>query len=223
MHEYAKLLGAPPGYVGHGDEGLLARETGPRTILFDEIEKSDRRVHDLLLQAMDEGFVTDAKGRRLPFGETILILTSNVGAEEAQALRNRIGFRRSPPDSRELREEFGRAIKAKFRPEFVNRITEVVFFNPIGMDECERIAAILLEEARKHAANVPIKLNFSKAVPRFLAERSWRPECGAREVRRTVETEVEGRLSEMLVEGLLSEGDRVSIRVKRDRLSFHRN
>ncbi len=225
-HEYAKLIGAPPGYIGHDQGGLLseaARQPGPFTLLFDEIEKTDPKVHNLLLQIMDEGFVTDNKGSRIPFGDAILVLTSNVGAEEAEALRHRIGFGSPRSDRAALAEEFLRAIKASFRPEFLNRLTEVVFFNPIGLPECERIAEIFLGEVQKHAAHVPLTVRFERGVPRYLAEKSYRPEYGAREVRRTVEREVEGVLSDMLISGSLSEGDSVTVRVRRDRLDFHRN
>jgi ATP-dependent Clp protease ATP-binding subunit ClpC len=225
-HEYAKLIGAPPGYIGHDHPGVLAevgRRPGPITILFDEVEKSDVKVHNLLLQVMDEGFLTDNKGARLDFGNTVIIFTSNVGSEEAEQLRHRIGFRKPGAAREERVEEFARALKSTFRPEFVNRLTDVVFFNPIGLDECERIAEIFLEEARQHAANVPLAIRFEKGVPRFLAEKSFRPEYGARELRRTVEREVEGALSDLLVDGHVRRGDRVTVRVSRDRLRFHRN
>jgi ATP-dependent Clp protease ATP-binding subunit ClpC len=225
-HEYAKLIGAPPGYIGHDHPGVLSevgRRPGPITILFDEIEKTDPKVHNLLLQVMDEGFLCDNKGARLSFGNTVIIFTSNVGTEEAEQLRHRIGFRKEEAGRSELLEEFARALKANFKPEFVNRLSEVVFFNPIGLDECEKIAEIFLEEARRHAAAVPITVRYEKDVPRFLAEKSFKPEYGARELRRTVETDVEGALSDLLVDGRLHEGDRVTVKVSRDRLRFHRN
>jgi ATP-dependent Clp protease ATP-binding subunit ClpA len=225
-HEYAKLIGAPPGYIGHDQAGVLAdlaQGGGPRTVLFDEVEKSDAKVHNLLLQAMDEGFVTDNKGRRIPFGEAIVILTSNVGAEEAEALRHRIGFGSPQVDREALLEEFLGAVKANFRPEFVNRVSEVVFFKPIGLDECERIAEIFLAEIQRHAAGVPITLRYAKEVPRFLAEKGFNSDYGARELRRVVEREVEGTLSEMLIEGAVREGDTVLLKVSDDRLHFLRN
>jgi ATP-dependent Clp protease ATP-binding subunit ClpC len=225
-HEYAKLIGAPPGYIGHDQRGVLAeagRTDGPITVLFDEIEKSDPKVHNLLLQVMDEGFITDNKGARINFGNAILIFTSNVGTEEAEALRHRIGFGDHAPERAEVVEEFSRALKSNFRPEFVNRLTDVVFFNPIGLPECERIAEIFLEKVREHAAGVPLRLQFDKPVPRWLAEKSFRPEYGARELRRTVETEVEGALSDLLIDGRVSMGDSVTVKVSRDRLHFQRN
>jgi ATP-dependent Clp protease ATP-binding subunit ClpC len=225
-HEYAKLIGAPPGYIGHDQPGVLSevvRQQGTITLLFDEIEKTDPKVHNLLLQVMDEGFLTDNKGAKVSFGNAVIIFTSNVGTEEAERLRHRIGFGKPETRRDEVVEEFSRAVKANFRPEFVNRLTEIVFFNPIGLDECERIAENFLEEVRRHAASVPIDVRYEKRVPRFLAEKSYRPEYGARELRRTVEKEVEGALSDLLIEGHLREGDEVMIKVSRDRLRFHRN
>ena len=225
-HEYAKLIGAPPGYIGHEQRGILAeagRMEGPITVLFDEIEKTDPKVHNLMLQVMDEGFLTDNKGARINFGNTILIFTSNVGTEEAEALKHRIGFGGHSPDRSELIDEFSRALKANFRPEFVNRLSDVVFFNPIGLHECERIAELFLDKVREHAAGVPLRLQFDKPVSRWLAERSFKPEYGARELRRTVEREVEGALSDLLIEGRVNRGDSVTVKVSRDRLHFQRN
>jgi ATP-dependent Clp protease ATP-binding subunit ClpC len=226
-HEYAKLIGAPPGYIGHDQGGLFAGilSRGQTVVLFDEVEKSDAKVHDLLLQAMDEGFVTDGKGRRIPFGETVMVLTSNVGADEIEAFRNRMGFSGGKRElsREELFDETFTSLKTRFRPEFLNRLSEVVLFNSIGLAECVKIVRRLLEEVKRHAAGVPIRLDFSDSVPPLLAEKGFRPEFGARELRRTVEREVEGPLADLLVEGLVREGDRVSVRVSRDQLQFHRN
>ena len=228
-HEVAKLTGAPPGYVGHDQGGLLSEAMRARdqaVVLFDEIEKGDAKVHDVLLQLMDEGFVTDNKGRRVAFGNALIVLTSNLGAEEIAALKQRIGFgdpAKREPDRDTVLEETLSSLKTRFKPEFVNRLTEVVLFEPIGIEECERIASRFLEEVRRHAQGVPLTLVFANGVSSLLAEMGYAPECGAREVRRTVEREVEGRLSEMLVGGQLSPGDRVVVRVRRDRLDFSKN
>lgn len=228
-HEYAKLIGAPPGYVGHDQPGVLAeaaRHNGEAVVLFDEIEKSDSKVHDLLLQVMDEGHVTDSKGRRIRFDNAVVILTSNAGAREVEDLRNRMGFdarRRQEIDRRSIFEETLQALKDHFRPEFLNRVSEVVLFNSIGLPECELIVRRLLDEVKRHAAHVPLTLHFTNPVPRFLAERGYKPEYGARELKRTVEREVEGPLSDLLIDGHLHQGDSVAIRVQNDRLSFQRN
>ena len=226
-HEYAKLIGAPPGYIGHDQGGLLAElsRRGQTVVLFDEVEKSDSKVHDLLLQAMDEGFMTDSKGRRIPFGQTVMVFTSNVGASEIEALRNRMGFGsgRRELSREELFDETSTSLRSRFRPEFLNRLSDVVLFNPIGLGECVRIVELFLDEVRRHAMSVPIELEFSDAVPPLLAEKGYRPEYGARELRRTVEREVEAPLADMLVEGSVHEGDRIRVRVSHDKLRFHRN
>jgi ATP-dependent Clp protease ATP-binding subunit ClpC len=226
-HEYAKLIGAPPGYIGHDQGGFLAElgSRGQTVVLFDEVEKSDSKVHDLLLQAMDEGFMTDSKGRRIPFGQTVMVFTSNVGAAEIETLKNRMGFSsgKRSLSREELFDETATSLRSRFKPEFLNRLSDVVLFNPIGLGECVRIVERFLEEVRRHAASVPIELEFSDAVPPLLAEMGFRPEFGARELRRTVEREVEGPLADMLVEGALHEGDKVRIKVSRDKLQFQRN
>jgi ATP-dependent Clp protease ATP-binding subunit ClpC len=227
-HEVAKLTGSPPGYVGHDQAGLLAEAIGRNedaVVLFDEIEKSDPKVHDLLLQLMDEGFITDNKARRVPFGRAIVILTSNVGAQEIDDLRRRVGFDagRRRLAREQVFDETLASLGRRFKPEFVNRLTEVVLFDPLDLPDCVRIVTLMLEDVRRHAASVPIALRVASSVPRFLAEKGYRPEHGARELRRTVESEVEGRLSELLVEGRVREGDSVTIRVSRDRLVFSRN
>jgi ATP-dependent Clp protease ATP-binding subunit ClpC len=225
-HEYAKLIGAPPGYVGHDEGGSLTepmRRSGERVVLFDEIEKSDRKVHDLLLQIIDEGFVTDSKGRRVRFNQAIIVLTSNVGSEDLDRLRARIGFGPPAVTTRAVSETLAGALREQFRPEFINRLSEVVVFNPIGLPECERITALMLEQVRRHAEAIPLRLSFAPPVPRYLAQKGYRPEFGARELRRTVEREVEEPLSGMIVDGRLREGDAVQVRVRRDGLQFDRN
>lgn len=227
-HEYAKLIGAPPGYIGHDQGGYLTeamRQTGRGVVLFDEIEKSDPKVHDLLLQITDEGALTDAKGRRADFHEAIVVLTSNVGAAELDAWKHRIGFdagRRSPTRDVVAGETMD-ALREKFKPEFINRISDIVVFNPIGIDECESIVKTLLDEVRRHGDAVPLTIDWTPAVPRYLAERGFNPDYGARELRRTVEREVEGPLSDLLIDGRINVGDRVTVKVRGDRLQFGRN
>ncbi|MBI2930526.1 MAG: ATP-dependent Clp protease ATP-binding subunit [Planctomycetes bacterium] len=227
-HEVAKLVGSPPGYIGHEQSGLLSEAIAARgqaLVLFDEIEKSDAKVHDLLLQMMDEGFITDNKGRRVPFGDTLIILTSNVGADEIEELRNRMGFDAGKRNlsRHEIFDEMIACLKTRFKPEFVNRISEVVLFNPIGLKECVRIAELMLEDVKRHAATIPLTLHVAGSVPHFLAEKGYKPAYGARELRRTVEREVEGRLSDLIIDGRIRRGDTVAIHVSHDHLVFHRN
>jgi ATP-dependent Clp protease ATP-binding subunit ClpC len=228
-HEYAKLIGAPPGYIGHSEGGILTdaiAHQGAAVVLFDEIEKSDPKVHDLLLQVMDEGFITNNKGQKIGFHNVLIILTSNIGTERLDRFRNRIGFdpkQRQKLDERLFISELTSALKMEFKPEFINRITEIVFFNPITLNECKKIVMIFLEDVRLNAKGLQIELKFSEKVAPFLAEKGYKPEYGARELKRTVEKEVEDPLSDMLIEGKIREGDRIRICLRKDRLSFHRN
>ena len=228
-HEYAKLIGSPPGYIGHQEGGYLTeavRRQGTAVVLFDEIEKADTKVHDLLLQVLDEGFLTDNKGGRVEFREAILLLTSNLGVNEVEELRNRVGFdagRRQAPDRETLLRETVSGLKKEFKPEFVNRLDEVVLFNPLGLPECVEIVRVFLTDVIRHAQTVPLEVTYTPQVLQHLAEQGFEPEYGARELRRTVEETVEVPLSEMLIDGRLHEGDRIQLRVAKDRLVFHNN
>jgi ATP-dependent Clp protease ATP-binding subunit ClpC len=226
-HEYAKLLGSPPGYVGHDESGFLAARVlkagNSFVLLFDEVEKSDAKIHDLMLQIMEDGQLTDNKGRPIDFKDAVVILTSNVGSEEIDHLRRRIGFSRSAPRADELASELESAIRLRFKPEFINRLNEIVLFQPLGLDECERIVERLLDQVRATALSIPLRLVFTNPVPRFLAEAGFRPQWGARELRRTVEREVESPLSDLLLEKKISQGDTVVVRVNREKLQFSRN
>jgi ATP-dependent Clp protease ATP-binding subunit ClpC len=226
-HEYAKLLGSPPGYVGYDEGGLLsARIAGAGAsfvVLFDEVEKSDPKIHDMMLQIMDDGQVTDNKGRPLDFKNAVLILTSNAGAEEIDHLRRRVGFSRSAPRADEVMSEIFEALKLRFKPEFINRVNEIVLFRALTLDDCERIVSTLLDEVKAEAASIPLRLVFTNPVPRFLAERGFKPDWGARELRRTVEREVESPLSDLILEKKVVPGDTVVARICRDRLEFSRN
>ena len=228
-HEYAKLIGSPPGYIGHQEGGFLTeavRRQGAAVVLFDEIEKADDKVHDLLLQILDEGFLTDNRGGRVEFRDAILLLTSNLGVDEVEGLRNRAGFdtgKRRTPERAEILRETTEAMKKSFKPEFVNRLDDVVLFNPLGLPECAEIVRLFLGDVIRHAQSVPIELTYSPPVLYHLAEAGYRPEYGAREIRRTVEEQVETPLAEMLVDGRLGEGDRIQLRLAKDRIVFHAN
>lgn len=226
-HEYAKLLGAPPGYVGYDEGGLLTERISKAgqyfVMLFDEIEKSDSKVHDLMLQIMEDGQVTDSKGRPLSFRNAVIILTSNVGADEIDHLRNRMGFGRREPRAGELISEIMNAVKLRFKPEFINRVNEIVLFKPLNLDDCEQIVAGMLEQVKANAASIPLRLVITNPVPRFLAEAGYKPEWGARELRRTIEREIESPLSDLLLEKKVGHGDTVVIRVVKDKLHFGKN
>ncbi len=228
-HEYAKLIGAPPGYVGFKEGGFLTeamRQRRAGVVLFDEIEKADPKVHDLLLQLLDEGTLTDSRGSRVPFHEAVVIMTSNVGVDEVEAFRNRAGFdaaKRREPSREDLFREVVAGLKRGFRPEFINRVDDIVLFQTLTYEHCVRIVENLLEEVRHHAERRRLGLVFSPTVPRFLTERGYNPDYGARELRRTVVDLVEGPISEMLVDGRIHEGAQVRVSVKNNALAFQAN
>ncbi|MCC6738728.1 MAG: ATP-dependent Clp protease ATP-binding subunit [Planctomycetia bacterium] len=225
-HEYAKLIGAPPGYIGHSEGGFLTEEMkkkGKAVVLFDEIEKADAKVHNLLLQLFDEGFITDSHGTRVSFADAIVILTSNVGVEEVRQARDAIGFDRAKRAALDREALFGctvEALKREFRPEFLNRIDEVVLFNALGLDDCIRIVERFLGDVVQHATRADLRLSWTPHVPRFLAESGFSPEYGARELRRTVQDLVENPLADRILDGEFRRGDHVQLTVKRGQIAF---
>jgi ATP-dependent Clp protease ATP-binding subunit ClpA len=176
-----------------------------------------------MLQIMEDGHVTDSKGRPIDFRNAVIILTSNAGAEEIDRLRNRIGFGSKEPKSGDLISEIMAAVKHRFKAEFINRVNEIVLFRPLGVDDCEQIVSNMLEQVKATAASIPLRLVVTNPVPRHLAELGYKPEWGARELRRTIEREVESPLSDLLLEKKVRHGDTVVIRVVKDKIHFSRN
>jgi ATP-dependent Clp protease ATP-binding subunit ClpC len=199
-HEYAKLIGAPPGYIGHNEGGFLTeavKEKKGCVILFDEIEKAHFKVHNLLLQIMDEGFLTDNKGSVVGFANTIIFLTSNIGVDQVEAVRNRMGFdmkKRQVLDQISMKDAMTEAMKDAFNPEFINRLDEMIVFNPLTMKDCVKIAHNQLNEVASYLDNSEITLLFSKKVERYIAKEGYSAEYGARELRRLIQKKIENPL-----------------------------
>ncbi|HVL85886.1 MAG TPA: ATP-dependent Clp protease ATP-binding subunit [Pseudonocardia sp.] len=205
-----RLVGAPPGYVGHGEPGQLTeavRRNPYGVLLFDEIEKAHRDVTGTLLQVLDAGRLTDAHGRTADFTHTVIVLTGNLGADQllAAAAAGR------PPE--DVREPLLALARARLRPEFVNRLDEVVLFRALGAGELRRITALLLEQTRDRLRAQDVELVVSDAAVGWLAERDARPEHGARPLRRTIARELDRRLSRLLLAGGLRAGQRVTVDV----------
>lgn len=221
-HEYSKLIGAPPGYVGHDDGGQLTdavAEKPESVVLFDEVEKAHPKLHSLLLQVLEEGALTDGKGRRVRFDRTVVIMTSNCGAAEIQNAGRAVGFGGPPSLARGSLEELTQsALERTFTPEFLGRIGNTVLFDELGPKEVEQIAAIKLGELKERAESRGLKVRFTPAVARFVAAEGYRPETGARELRRIIAQHVEPRLSDALLD---SAGAReIVVRVSRGDLVF---
>jgi ATP-dependent Clp protease ATP-binding subunit ClpA len=204
-HEYSKLIGAPPGYVGHEHGGQLTetvRKEPHCVVLFDEIEKAHTKLHHLLLQVLDEGHLTDSRGRRVDFSRAIVVLTSNVGATDIQAARHRVGFATNERlGEAGLDELVQRALETEFAPEFLGRVGERVLFRELDFDDAVKISDVLLGELSRRARNRGLCVAFRPSVARWVAERGFSQIAGARELKRVVQREIEGPLSELMLAG----------------------
>jgi len=219
-HEYAKLIGSPPGYIGHNEGGYLTETVKKKkncVVLFDEIEKAHHKVHNLLLQVLDEGILTDSKGQVVDFTHCLVILTSNLGIERIDAIRSRMGFDRAHHkslDDLDHKSVTIEAMKDQFRPEFVNRIDEVVVFNPLDVKVCARIAQRMLREIAELLAKQGLSVAFSPGVKTALAKEGFSEEFGARELRRLIKRRIEDPLTETILEQNLGAGARIEVKVK---------
>ncbi len=227
-HEYAKLIGAPPGYVGHSEGGQLTEQMKEKkvgVVLFDEIEKAHKKVHNLLLQIMDEGFLTDSKGQSVPFNKSFILLTSNVGVDEIESIRNRVGFdwrQREHVARDDAKEATLEAMKHAFRPEFINRLDGVLVFNSLTEGDCVRIARNQLAQVASYLKQSGIGLEFAPGVARSVARMGFNPDYGARELRRIIQNEIEEPLSEQILNSHFRTGDQVRVVARGERFALQR-
>ncbi len=221
-HEYAKLIGAPPGYIGHQEGGTLTdalRARGASVVLFDEIEKAHPKVHQLLLQVLDEGVLTDSQGHTASFREAVLIMTSNVGAREVDDLDRRVGFG-VETRAEEAEAESLKALRSCFPPEFVNRIDEVVVFKALGREEALRICNLLLEEVARYLEPKGLAITFSDDAVAFLVDEGVDSRMGARPLRRTIQRRVLDPLAELILGGSLGASRHIQTRLGDGALRF---
>ncbi|MFI5962052.1 ATP-dependent Clp protease ATP-binding subunit [Streptomyces asoensis] len=224
-HTVSRLVGAPPGYVGHEEAGQLT-ETVRRhpysLLLLDEVEKAHPDVFNILLQVLDDGRLTDSQGRTVDFTNTVIVMTSNLGSEAITRRGAGIGFGSAGADADEeaRREQILRPLREHFRPEFLNRIDEIVVFRQLTGEQLREITALLLERTRRLVHAQGIAVEFTDAATGWLAERGYQPEYGARPLRRTIQREVDNRLSRLLLDGQVKEGDLVTVEVEDGRLAF---
>jgi ATP-dependent Clp protease ATP-binding subunit ClpC len=207
-HAVSRLIGAPPGYVGYEEGGQLTEAVRRRphsVVLLDEIEKAHPDVHNILLQVFEDGRLTDGKGRVVDFTNTIIIATSNVGSHLIQ------GEIESKKDLsyEELKKELLQIMRAHFRPEFLNRIDEIIVFHSLTKEQIKLIVELQLERVKRTAHGQGIELEFSSTVVDKIAELGFVPEFGAREIRRRIQTEIETRLAREMLSGRVVEGARI--------------
>ncbi|GIF71681.1 ATP-dependent Clp protease ATP-binding subunit [Asanoa siamensis] len=224
-HTVSRLVGAPPGYVGYEEAGQLTeavRRAPYSVILLDEIEKAHPDVFNLLLQVLDDGRLTDSQGRTVSFKNTVLIMTSNLGSELITAEQPSVGFATagSGDADRDLRDRITRRLREELRPEFINRIDEVVIFRRLEPEQLVRITDLMLEQTRRRLHAQDIATEFTPAAIRWLVDRGYEPAYGARPMRRTIQREVDNRLSEMLLDGRVSPGQKVRVDERDGQLTF---
>ena len=213
QHTVSRLLGAPPGYVGYDEGGQLTEKVRRKpysVVLFDELEKAHPDVWGILLQLLEDGVVTDAQGRKADFRNTVVVMTSNAGARRLSARGGRLGFSGDQGEGRspeELRQAALSELKQIFRPEFLNRVDEIVVFQPLTRPELRTIARRLLEQLEGRLASRQVALRVSGQALDRLAELGFDPEYGARPLRRAIRTQVEDPLAELLLGGGLCPGD----------------
>ena len=209
-HNLARLTGAPPGYVGYEDAGKLTetvRKQPYSVILFDEIEKAHPDIFNILLQILDEGKLTDAKGRGVDFRNTIIIMTSNIGIEEYRQIR-KIGFGRTEKkvDSEDLKGVLSDKLFEFFRPELINRVDKVIVFDPLTKEDLRKIAQIQIEKIKASLARQNVNAVFTKRAVNALVDKSHDPLFGARPLIRLISDEIENLLSEIVLKGNLRKG-----------------
>jgi ATP-dependent Clp protease ATP-binding subunit ClpB len=206
-HAVARLIGAPPGYVGYEEGGALTEAVRRRpyqVILFDEVEKAHNDVFNVLLQVLDDGRLTDSHGRTVDFKNTLIVLTSNLGSEYLANLAED-----QPAEA--ARDQVMAVVRASFRPEFLNRLDEIILFHRLGRDDMAGIVEIQLRHLETLLEDRKITLEITDTAKRWLAEAGYDPVYGARPLKRTIQRSLQDPLARQILEGTIREGDRVSI------------
>ena len=221
-HSVSKLIGSPPGYVGHEDGGQLSekvRRNPFSVVLFDEIEKAHPDVFNVLLQVLDEGHITDSQGRKVDFKNTIIIMTSNAGAK-AIIEPKRLGFGNKEDekeDHKKMKDSVMEEVKRIFKPEFLNRIDETIVFRALNKEDMKQIVTIMVKELQKRCKDqLNIELNVTSAAKVYIVDQSFDRKYGARPLKRKIQDEIEDRLSEEIIKGAIKSGDKVTVSVKKD-------
>ena len=225
-HSVSKMIGSPPGYVGYEGGGQLSekvRRNPYSVILFDEVEKAHPDVFNILLQVLDDGHITDSQGHKIDFKNTVIIMTSNAGAENIIAPKQ-LGF--MSQDDEKVRYQRMKTgvmdeVKRMFKPEFLNRIDDTIVFHPLTKDHMKEIVTILLNILEKRTkSQMSIRLNAGDDVKEYLVEKGYDEKYGARPLKRTIQNLIEDKLAELVLEGKVREGDSVKITCKDGELKF---
>ncbi|MBQ7907527.1 MAG: ATP-dependent Clp protease ATP-binding subunit [Clostridia bacterium] len=221
-HSISRLIGSPPGYIGYDEGGQLTSKVRLKpysVVLFDEIEKAHPEVYNLLLQILDEGSLTDSQGRCVDFKNTIIILTSNVGAKRITEAK-RLGFVSNQAENEDMKARVGSELKNTFNPEFLNRLDEIVIFNQLTLVDTKKICELMLGEVKALALEIGVNIAFDDQVYEHIAKESFDKAYGARPIRRAIMSLVENPLSEKLLTGEIKAGDSVTVDLKNEKICF---
>lgn len=225
-HTVSRLIGSPPGYVGYDEGGQLTeavRRNPYSVVLFDEIEKAHPDVFNVLLQILEDGRLTDGKGKTVNFKNTIIIMTSNVGASTIKKQKT-VGFSIAQDATAEeydrMKENIMEELKRSFRPEFINRIDDIIVFHSLTSDDLDKITRLMLDEVSKRIAEREIYLSFSEETTAFMTKSGFDTAYGARPLRRAITKELEDTLSEEMLKGIIQKGDEVLVNVEDGKLVF---
>ena len=225
-HSVSRLIGSPPGYIGHDEGGQLTeavRRKPYSVILFDEIEKAHPDVFNALLQILDDGRLTDSKGRTVNFKNTVIIMTSNVGATTIRK-QNVLGFSTGADDNREeyekMKETIKEELKRTFRPEFLNRLDEVIVFHNLKEEDIISIVELMIKDLEKRLLNMDVKIKISDKTKSYIAKKGFDPVYGARPLERTIRSMIEDELAEELLKGNITKTDNIFIDMEDEKLVF---
>jgi ATP-dependent Clp protease ATP-binding subunit ClpC len=225
-HSVSKLVGAPPGYVGYEEGGLLTEKVKNKpysVILFDEVEKAHKDVFTILLQILDDGHVTDSLGRKINFKNTLIILTSNLGVKKLQDFGTGIGFSNSPYANEEAKKEvLMKEMKKFFSPEFINRIDDTIVFNSLTPEDIKKITVIELAKLGKRLKDMKYTINFDDTLVDYLAKIGFDDMYGARPLKRAIQDKVEDLLSEEVLTGKMIEGKTYTIKVENEEVKVQK-
>ncbi|MDE2373776.1 MAG: AAA family ATPase, partial [Hyphomicrobiales bacterium] len=216
-HSVARLIGAPPGYVGYEEGGALTEAVRRRpyqVVLFDEIEKAHPDVFNVLLQVLDDGRLTDGQGRTVDFRNTLIVMTSNLGAE---LLVNQP----EGQDTEAVRDQVMAIVRATFRPEFLNRVDEIILFHRLQKSEMARIVDIQMVRLGKLLEERKITVKLEASAREWLADKGWDPAYGARPLKRVIQKSIQDPLAELLLSGKIKDGETVAISAGKQGLKFN--
>ena len=223
-HTVSKLIGAPPGYVGFDEGGQLTEKVRRKpysVVLFDEIEKAHPDVFNMLLQILEDGVLTDSQGRKVSFKNTIIIMTSNVGASKITEQKQSLGFGNDDTDAKKTIEELVMPdLKKTFKPEFLNRLDEIIVFNQLDKSDIEEIARRMLTTLEKRLKDMDIEIAFSDSAVSALADAGFDKTYGARPLRRAIQSKIEDRLSELILDNTIKPHTKVNVDYKDNQFTF---